>query len=255
VQLGDEIEFQPDGRFLWLGRSSDLVKVGGRRASLAALNRSLTDIPGVEDGVYCFPGDAEAAASGGGFHAAPRLSGVYVSSTLAPQDVLRALRARVDPAFLPRPLYRVTALPRNANGKLPQAALTRLLAQCKAETNLADRSASGDAVRRMAIPAEHPALPGHFPNRPIVPGVVILARVMESIRERLPHIELGALRHARFHAPLAPGQGFQVGLQLEGEQALFEVRLPDPSPLGPGELIASGRWACRPKRPLSVSGP
>lgn len=255
VQLGDEIEFQPDGRFLWLGRSSDLIKVAGRRASLAALNRSLTDIPGVEDGVYCFPDEADTTASGDGFPAASRLAAVYVAPTLSPQDVLHALRARIDPAFLPRPLYRVAALPRNAIGKLPQAALARLLAQCRLETNLADRAGSGAAMQRMVIPAGHPSVPGHFPNRPIVPGVVILARVMEAIRTQWPQLELGALLQARFSAPLAPGQGFQVGLQYQRDQTRFEVRLPDPSPLEPGALIASGRWACRPKRTLAAARP
>ena len=31
------------------------------------------------------------------------------------------------------------------------------------------------------IPADHPALPGHFPGQPIVPGVVVLDRVVEVI--------------------------------------------------------------------------
>jgi acyl-coenzyme A synthetase/AMP-(fatty) acid ligase len=34
-----------------------------------------------------------------------------------------ALRERMDPAFLPRPLVLVEALPRNALGKLPREAL------------------------------------------------------------------------------------------------------------------------------------
>jgi hypothetical protein len=243
VQLDDEIEFQPDGRFVWLGRSTDLVKVGGRRASLSALNRTLTDIPGVEDGVYCVPDQANAASSRDGSRPAPRLAAVYVSPTLSPEDVLRALRARVDPAFLPRPLYRATGLPRNAIGKLSQAALADLLAQCRLERN-----------QRMAVPAEHPALPGHFPNRPIVPGVVILARVMETIRAQLPHVELGALTNARFHSPLAPGRDLLVRPQLQGGHVRFEVHISDHSQSEPGALIASGQWACRSKPPAGNAG-
>jgi acyl-CoA synthetase (AMP-forming)/AMP-acid ligase II/3-hydroxymyristoyl/3-hydroxydecanoyl-(acyl carrier protein) dehydratase len=253
VQLDDEIDLQPNGRFLWLGRSTDLIKVGGRRASLSALNRSLTEIPGVEDGVYFFRDEATpTTASHDESRPARRLAAFYVSSTLSPQQVLNALRARIDPAFLPRPLYRVAELPRNANGKFPQAALAKLLAQCKLEMHLADRPRS--AIQRMVVPAEHPALPGHFPNHPVVPGVLILARVTEAIRTQLPHIELGVLLNARFHTPLAPGQGFLVRPQLRGEQMRFEVHLADVSQQATGALIASGRWACRPKALAGIAG-
>jgi acyl-CoA synthetase (AMP-forming)/AMP-acid ligase II len=247
VQLGDEIELQPSGRFLWLGRSTDLLKVGGRRASLSALSRTLTDIPGIEDGVYVVADEPNTSATHNASPPTRRLSAVYVSATLAPQDVLDALRARIDPAFLPRPLYRVLALPRNAIGKLPQAALATVLAECKLETNLAERSWSRGPTERMVVPAEHPALPGHFPNRPIVPGVVILARVLEAIRTQLPHIELGTLLKVRFHSPLLPGQGFVVCPQLEKAQTRFEVRLFDAAHVGPGALLVSGQWSCRPR--------
>jgi acyl-coenzyme A synthetase/AMP-(fatty) acid ligase len=51
---------------------------------------------------------------------------------VAPQlDAARlqaALRERVDPVFLPRPLLFVAQLPRNSTGKLPQEALRTLAA-------------------------------------------------------------------------------------------------------------------------------
>ncbi len=39
----------------------------------------------------------------------------------------RALRRSIDPVFLPRRLRLVDALPRNETGKLPRAALLRML--------------------------------------------------------------------------------------------------------------------------------
>jgi acyl-coenzyme A synthetase/AMP-(fatty) acid ligase len=44
----------------------------------------------------------------------------------ARSQILAALRARLDPVFLPRPLVLVDALPRNATGKLPRAELRAL---------------------------------------------------------------------------------------------------------------------------------
>jgi len=46
--------------------------------------------------------------------------------------VLRALRDRIDEVFLPRPLYFVAALPRNATGKLPREDLLRFANDCAA---------------------------------------------------------------------------------------------------------------------------
>jgi len=50
---------------------------------------------------------------------------------------VRALRERIDPLFLPRPLLFVDALPRNGTGKLPRAALDALIAQISEGTRQA----------------------------------------------------------------------------------------------------------------------
>jgi acyl-coenzyme A synthetase/AMP-(fatty) acid ligase len=47
---------------------------------------------------------------------------------------MAALRQRIDPAFLPRPLCFVESLPRNETGKLPRVSLDDLVARlAKAE--------------------------------------------------------------------------------------------------------------------------
>lgn len=230
VQLGDELKLEPDGRFLWIGRATDLIKVGGKRASLSALNQNLTGIPGVDDGVYFSPAGENIRPCADAIHPAHhRMAAFYVSSTLSPHEVLDVLRTHIDPVFLPRPLYRVAQLPRNANGKLPQAALANLFAQCRQQK-----------TAHMTISADHPALSGHFPGDPIVPGVVILSRVAAALRRHFPHIELGALLNARFHAPLRPGEIFYVDPQLRRDQIDFKVLLTDT-----GVLIARGQWQCQ----------
>ena len=59
-----------------------------------------------------------------------RLLAFVVARGITHEGVLRALRTRIDPAFLPRPLYLVASLPRNATGKLPREALLRLAQTC-----------------------------------------------------------------------------------------------------------------------------
>ena len=55
-----------------------------------------------------------------------RTAALVVAPGLDEAAILAALRIGIDPVFLPRPLRRVTALPRNETGKLPRAALLAL---------------------------------------------------------------------------------------------------------------------------------
>ena len=117
--LADLMELQPDGRFLLRGRNADLLEIAGKRAPLADLTRRLLAIPGVEDGVV-FQLDTEGADG------VRRLAALVVAPALDETAILAALRVGIDPVFLPRPLRRVAALPRNETGKLPRAALLAL---------------------------------------------------------------------------------------------------------------------------------
>ncbi len=121
-RLNDVVELSPDGtQFRVLGRCGDMVKLGGRRASLAGLTHLLTSLPGVEDGVFLTPDDFDSRPTA-------RLLALFVSG-LPGEAVLEALRHHIDPIFMPRPLIQVPELPRNAVGKLPRAALLALAAQ------------------------------------------------------------------------------------------------------------------------------
>jgi acyl-coenzyme A synthetase/AMP-(fatty) acid ligase len=116
--LHDRIELTGNATFLLGERSADLVDVAGKRASLAQLNALLIGIPGVQDGVFLM---------GEGRGTVDRLAAVVVAPDLSRQKLLLALRQRIDPAFLPRPLVFVESLPRNALGKLPRDVLLRLV--------------------------------------------------------------------------------------------------------------------------------
>ncbi len=52
---------------------------------------------------------------------------LVVAPTLTSDAILAALRERIDPAFLPRPLRLVDKLPRNTLGKLPRDAVAQLV--------------------------------------------------------------------------------------------------------------------------------
>lgn len=77
----------------------------------------------------------------------------------------------------------------------------------------------------MRIAAGHPALPGHFPGHPVVPGVVLLDKVIESLSRHVggPVRALG-FPAVKFLAPLQPEQEFDVTFSTgRSGQAGFEV--------------------------------
>lgn len=120
-RIADELRPRDARRFTLHGRKTNLVKIAGKRTSLEALNAVLARIDGVHDGVFY---QREGAA---------RLGALVVAPGCSARALRAALRNHIDPAFLPRPLHLVAALPRNENGKLTRAALLELIASLEAE--------------------------------------------------------------------------------------------------------------------------
>jgi len=120
--LLDVLEWSGEGRFQIVGRSADLIEMAGKRGSLAHLNAVIASIPGVREGVFHAP----QTPSGG---PVARLAAFAVAPGLRREELLAALRERIDPAFLPRPLVLVEALPRDGNGKITVHALEELAAR------------------------------------------------------------------------------------------------------------------------------
>jgi 3-hydroxyacyl-[acyl-carrier-protein] dehydratase len=58
---------------------------------------------------------------------------------------------------------------------------------------------------RFLVPQDHPSLPGHFPGRPIVPGVVVLDCAMAVLLRDCPEARLAGFDEVKFVSPVSPG--------------------------------------------------
>jgi len=125
VLLADVIELRGRNSFLLHGRTADLVNIAGKRTSLAHLNFHLNSIEGVRDGAFVMPEEDDGTVT--------RLTAFVVAPGLAGETIMAALRQRIDPAFLPRPLCFVESLPRNELGKLPRVAVEALVTRLAAK--------------------------------------------------------------------------------------------------------------------------
>lgn len=120
IVLNDLIECCGARQFKLLGRNADLVNIAGKRTSLDALNHVLNEIDGVRDGVFFLPDGPEGTV---------RLIAFAVAPGKTKEQLLAELQARLDPVFLPRPLYLLDKLPRSETGKLPRQTLAEMAEQ------------------------------------------------------------------------------------------------------------------------------
>ena len=86
----------------------------------------------------------------------------------------------------------------------------------------------------LEIRADHPAFAGHFPGRPIVPAVVLLAEALAAIEAATAEpVRSWSLASAKFLVPAEPGMALTLAHEATATGRRFEIR-------SGARLIASG---------------
>jgi uncharacterized membrane protein/3-hydroxymyristoyl/3-hydroxydecanoyl-(acyl carrier protein) dehydratase len=94
----------------------------------------------------------------------------------------------------------------------------------------------------LEVPADHPAFAGHFPGRPLLPAVALLDVVIEAAARHFGiDAPVAAMPHAKFTAPLVPGDRGCIRLTLRGNRVGFEVRRGE-------ECVAQGQLEFRERK-------
>lgn len=76
---------------------------------------------------------------------------------------------------------------------------------------------------RWTVPIDHPAFAGHFPGRPIVPGVVLLDYVIAAVSKASGQPVVG-IGNTKFLSPVGPGAELEFSWQAAaGRSIRFDI--------------------------------
>jgi 3-hydroxyacyl-[acyl-carrier-protein] dehydratase len=76
---------------------------------------------------------------------------------------------------------------------------------------------------RWVVPHDHPAFAGHFPGRPIVPGVVLLDRAVQAVEEALGQRAVG-VGSVKFLSAVGPGATLEFSwAAANGRPVRFDI--------------------------------
>jgi 3-hydroxyacyl-[acyl-carrier-protein] dehydratase len=102
--------------------------------------------------------------------------------------------------------------------------------------------------RVVSISHDHPSLAGHFPGHPIVPGVVLLGEVIETLHRGSAALSVTGLPMVKFSSPLKPGEAVTIQVVQDGTAlASFSCRVDT-------RLVASGVIEFAPKVAVRMEG-
>jgi len=174
-ELPDRVEFDPDGGFRLLGRADSIVKVEGKRVSLAAIEKQLQTSDRVKQ-VKALTVERARIETAIVMQLSPtgqknlRTHGRWALINDFRKQLLQSFEAVV----VPRRWRFVEEMPYNRQGKLPLENLRALFA--RTETlwpQVLDREVSeNQVILRCLIPPHLIYFDGHMPDQPIVPGIV-----------------------------------------------------------------------------------
>jgi 3-hydroxymyristoyl/3-hydroxydecanoyl-(acyl carrier protein) dehydratase len=90
------------------------------------------------------------------------------------------------------------------------------------------------------VSSSHPALPGHFPHKAVVPAVVILDQVRGAMRAWNESRRMNGISYAKFTAVLLPDETFTITLVgTDLERISFDCRKADGTRFANGEILTT----------------
>lgn len=242
--LDDLVEFEPDQTFRLKGRADRVAKIEGKRVSLAEVEARIAALADFSDVVAVAMGGQRAIV---GVVAVLTETGqrrlTDIGSFRFGRYVNAKLRHYLEPTTLPKRWRFVDRIPVNVQGKRIDGEIREVLenAQPTPRTGPEIR-----AIRRendtleidMLIPGDLLYFQGHFPDQPVLPGIVQLEWAIAEARRNFD--QAGAVlqvRNLKYRRLIRPDTDVTLSLQFHASdgRVSFEFRDDD-------TVYSSGRF-------------
>lgn len=242
-QTADAARIQADGRFELLGRLDRIVKLEEKRISLPMLESALAEHPFVSEARLSVIEDNRAFLAG---LIALSDAGLHALRNQGRRSLTQALRGHLaqycEALALPRRWRLVRQLPGNSQGKLPQAQLDALLQAPRplAPERLSERMEEGQWHLELGVPVDLAHFSGHFPQTPVLPGVVQIDWAISLARELIEDLppRFQGMEVLKFQQLARPGDRLQLTLRFDAERSKlhFSYRNGD-APCSSGRIL------------------
>jgi acyl-coenzyme A synthetase/AMP-(fatty) acid ligase len=221
----DRGEVYADGSFCLRGRVDRIVKIEEKRVSLAALEQALGASPLVREARVLVLADGRLAAAAILHPEGKEL--LRLAGKLAVVERLRAwLSPHAEGAAMPRRWRFVDSFPQDPMGKIADDVLQELVTRpdpYRREPQVLHQTHRGGEVElRVFIPTDLLWFDGHFPQAPILPGViqvewaVAFARRFFDLPQHFRRLEM-----LKFQRVMTPGMTVTLALEcLTASQAV-----------------------------------
>jgi len=246
-QTGDRVDVYSPHRFRLLGRLDRIAKIEGKRVSLSSMENRLARHAWIDEVRVVMLDQArrtETAVVAVLDHAGRRWLEAEGKRAVT-RDLRQWLAGQFETPVLPRRWRLVDALPRNAQGKVPQQFLIELFSRksrrmppekvCQGDDRLPvvlgqTWEAANQARLHLRVPAELAFFRGHFDQLPVLPGVVQVHWAEHFARtlfgEKLANRDaFSRMEAVKFQELIRPGQDVFMDITLQPERSRFVFRL------------------------------
>jgi acyl-CoA synthetase (AMP-forming)/AMP-acid ligase II len=225
MDLGDVGVVHPQGQFSIEGRLDRIIKRGEKKLSLDELETRLAHHPFVKEAhILVLQTESPDPFLGAAIQLTER--GLSRMTDRGAKDIVHELRIHLlnyfDPTLLPKRYRWVDSFPRDSQGKLVRQDLVKRFEGSSGSepilpviqnTLFTEHDARLDGF----VPAHLYYFNGHFPNFPIVPGLVQIKWALEFTKKWLGcDVQPRGLEAIKFRNPMKPGAPFSLQL-LRGE--------------------------------------